>query len=172
MDIVSPYLLNKPFPKLSFNSTSGIEVPGSFRFEWTVIYVHPMILSSFDEQPKGWMNIPGAAGCTDQSCLFRDVYDEMSEINTKIFGISNQTTFQQKAAKERLGLPFDLISDEKLLLKKLLHLPTFKVDGKEYYERLTLILKQGIIQKVCYPVKQPGENLHEVYQFILSNQKE
>lgn len=169
--LILDFLLNKPFPKLSFKSTSGIKVPAEINSVWMVIYIHPMISNSLDDLPKGWMNIPGAVGCTDQSCLFKDVYSDMIEFNTEIFGISTQPIQQQKVAKNRLGLPFDLMSDEKLLLKEKLHLPTFIVENKEYYKRLTLVLRKGTIQKVYYPVMNPHENLEDVFHFILSNQK-
>jgi peroxiredoxin len=165
-------LINKPFPLLSFDSTSDVEVPANISADWVVLFVHPMIPATENVLPDSWMNIPGAAGCTVQSCMFRDIYNEIkNELNTEIIGLSTQPILQQKLAKKRLSLPFELVTDDKLLLKKLLLLPTFLANGKEYYERLTMILKQGTIKKIFHPIEEPGKHIYDVHQYILNKQE-
>lgn len=170
MDI--SYFLNKNFPKISFNSTSGIEVLANNRSDWIVIYIYPMIPEPETTLPEGWLSIPGAAGCTSQSCTFRDHYSDFIWLNVKLFGLSSLPIDQQLKAKKRLDLPFELISDDGLTLKRTLGLPTFHADGMEYYERLTLILLNGMIKDVFYPVSNPQAHVHDVLSWLKKTEQE
>ena len=116
--------------------------------------------------PDGWAEIPGARGCTPQSCSFRDHYAELRTLNTQVFGISTQTTAYQQEAKTRLHLPFELLSDATLTLKSTIQLPTFEVEGTALYKRITLIVRDGTICKVFYPVFPPNENADAVLRWI------
>lgn len=107
--------------------------------------------------PDGWVSIPGAAGCTPQSCGFRDHYSELKTLAASVFGLSAQTSAYQKEARDRLHLPFELLSDSNLRLKQLLALPTFSVAGMELYKPLTLVVENNRIQKVFYPVFPPAK---------------
>lgn len=134
-----------------------------------VIYIYPMTGRPDKSLPEGWNDIPGARGCTPQSCSFKDHYTELQKYQAQVFGLSTQTTEYQLEAKERLHLPFELLSDSTLKLKAALNLPTFKIDGMELYKRITLIIRDGIIVKVFYPVFPPNENADEVVKWLASN---
>src|SRR5574341_890723 len=134
---------------------------GRLRGCW-VVYSYPRTGRPGVPSPDGWDIIPGARGCTPQSCSFRDHYEELKSLNTGVFGISTQTTEDQAEARERLHLPFELLSDSLLQLKQMLHLPTFIARGMEFYKRLTLITEDGRIMKVFYPVFPPDRNAEEV----------
>ena len=102
--------------------------------------------------PDGWDTIPGARGCTAQACSFLDHHAELESLNTNVFRLSTQTTEYQVEARDRLHLPFQLLSDRSLQLKQRLYLPTFTAGEMELYKRLTLIVENGRIVKVFYPV--------------------
>ncbi len=106
----------------------------------------------------GWDEIPGARGRTPQSCSIRDHYAELQALNTGVFGLSAQTTDYRQEAREPLHLPFQLLSDEGFKLKAALGLPTFELDGMTLYKRLTLVMDEGKIVKVLYPVFPPDRS--------------
>lgn len=116
--------------------------------------------------PDGWDAIPGARGCTPQSCGFRDHHAELQTLDTGVLGLSAQSTAYQREARERLHLPFALLSDDALQLKRLMGLPTFTVAGMELYKRLTLIADNGCIRKVFYPVFPPDRNAEAVLEWL------
>ena len=119
------------------------------------------------ESPTGWNEIPGARGCTPQSCAFRDHFDELKRAGAaQVFGVSTQGTADQREAVERLHLPFELLSDEKLALARALKLPTFGVDGMTLIRRITLIAREGVIEKVFYPVFPPDRNAGDVLAWL------
>ena len=134
-----------------------------------VIYIYPMTGRPDTTLPDNWDEIPGARGCTPQSCSFRDHYEELKALNSRVFGLSTQTNEYQSEAKARLHLPFELLSDSKLQLKALLKLPTFTVDGMELYKRLTMIVSGGEIVKTFYPVFPPNENAEQVLSWLREN---
>lgn len=136
-----------------------------------VIYCYPR--TGRPEQPliiPEWNTIPGARGCTPQTCSFRDNYDEFKKLGFICFGLSTQTTAYQQEVCNRLHLPFPLLSDEKLELVEALKLPTFKVNSQEVPEplikRLTLVIKEGKIIKVFYPVFPPSSDATNVLAWI------
>ena len=118
------------------------------------------------ELPVRWDDIPGARGCTPQSCAFRDHYAELQALGARVFGLSTQTTEYQVEAAERLRLPFALLSDENLAFVRALDLPTFETEGMTLVRRLTLIVGDGEIRKVFYPVFPPGRNAEEVIGWL------
>lgn len=136
-----------------------------------VIYIYPMTAHPDKALPNGWDDIPGARGCTPQACSFRDHYAELQKYNAQVYGLSTQTNDYQREAKQRLHLPFELLSDSTLKLKALLNLPSFEVEGMELYKRLTLIIRDGIIIKVFYPVFPTNENVDEVLKWLKANTK-
>ena len=131
-----------------------------------VIYIYPMTGRPGVPLPDGWDAIPGARGCTPQSCSFRDHYTELSALDTGVFGLSAQETEYQREARDRLHLPFQLLSDSSLQLKSAMRLPTFFVQGLELYKRLTLIIETGKIEKVFYPVFPPDKNAEDVLAWL------
>lgn len=165
-DGAAEHLDGAALPDLTLTATNGDavnigQVPGL-----VVIYIYPMTGRPDVPQPEGWDEIPGARGCTPQSCGFRDHHAELRALNAQVFGLSTQETAYQVEAKERLHLPFELLSDSGLALKARLNLPTFQAAGMELYKRLTLIARDGRIAKVFYPVFPPGQNAEDVLAWL------
>ncbi|WP_432740522.1 peroxiredoxin [Methylobacter sp. G7] len=154
-------------PTVNLPSTNGGTVNPSQVPGWLVIYCYPMTGQPGRAIPDGWIQIPGAAGCTPQSCSFRDYYRELKALNTNVFGISTQSTEEQLEAVERLHLPFDLLSDASFQFSQGLRLPMFEVEGMRLTKRVTLIAKDGNIQKYFYPVFPPDKNIDEVLAWLV-----
>jgi len=120
--------------------------------------------------PEGWDMIPGARGCTPQSCAFRDHFAELKALGAQeVFGLSTQSTAYQREAAERLHLPFALLSDEKLRLAAALRLPIFETAGMRLLKRLTLILRAGRVAQVFYPVFPPDRSAGDVIDWLRAN---
>lgn len=165
-DGAASHLEGTPLPNLVLLSTDGETINlADLEGRW-VIYIYPMTGRPDVALPDGWDGIPGARGCTPQSCSFRDHYAELKALDTGVFGLSAQTTEYQREARDRLHLPFQLVSDSSLQLKSTLRLPTFTVAGMELFKRLTLIVEQGSIKKVFYPVFPPDRNADEVLAWL------
>lgn len=166
-DGAADHLEGMTFAPMGLRSTDGTTVElGSLAGRF-VIYVYPMTGRPGVPLPEGWDAIPGARGCTPQSCSFRDYYKELNALGTGVFGLSTQDTEYQREARDRLHLPFQLLSDSGLQLKSALRLPTFHVQGMELYKRLTLIIEAGKIEKVFYPVFPPDKNAEEVLAWLI-----
>jgi peroxiredoxin len=170
-DGAASHLPGMKLPSVALPATNGTSVDLGAIPERVVIYVYPMTGRPGLPLPDGWDGIPGARGCTPQSCAFRDHYSELRSLNTAVFGLSAQTTDFQKEARDRLHLPFELLSDSEYRLKQLLRLPTFEVAGMELYKRLTLIVQDGQIQKVFYPVFPPDQNAADVLAWLRQNSR-
>jgi peroxiredoxin len=157
-------------PNLSLTSTAGRTVnvgvlpPGR-----TVIYCYPMTGVPGRPLPAGWDLIPGARGCTPQSCGFRDHYRELGELGAGVFGLSTQTTDYQREMAERLNLPFEVLSDADLAFARALTLPLFEVEGMQLIKRLTLLVRDGRIEHVFYPVFPPDRSAAEVIDWLRAN---
>lgn len=165
-DGAASHLEGSRLPNLNLNSTDDTSVNlAELSGRW-VIYVYPMTGRPGIPLPDGWDGIPGARGCTPQSCSFRDHYAELKVLHTGVFGLSAQTTEYQREAKDRLHLPFQLLSDSTLLLKSTMRLPTFMAAGMELFKRLTLITHDGRIEKAFYPVFPPDQNADEVLVWL------
>jgi peroxiredoxin len=156
-------------PDISFIATDSQHVSIKQMQGFVVIYIYPMTGRPDVPLPDGWDEIPGARGCTPQSCGFRDQHTELEELNSQVFGLSSQKTSYQLEVKERLQLPFELLSDTQLALKDLLQLPTFTAAGMELYKRITLVVKDGVIVKTFYPIFPPGSNAEEVLSWLRSH---
>jgi peroxiredoxin len=164
------HLPGMALPSLALPSTGGrlvnpAQVPG-----WLVIYGYPMTGRPDQTLPAGWDQIPGARGCTPQSCSFRDHYRELQALKAQVFGLSTQTTEYQREAAERLGLPFELLSDSSLAFAQELRLPMFEVEGMRLIKRVTLIAKDGKIVKHFYPVFPPDRNIDDVLAWLQANE--
>jgi peroxiredoxin len=153
-------------PPVSLVSTSGDQVDLSALTGTTVVYCYPLTGRPDRDLPPGWDDIPGAHGCTPQSCAFRDHHAELEKLGARVFGLSTQDTAYQREAAERLSLPFRLLSDEKLEFAKILDLPTFETEGMTLIKRLTLVVEDGKILKVFYPVFPPGRNAEDVLSWL------
>jgi len=153
-------------PQLKLTSTSGDSVNLASIQNKLVIYVYPLTGRPEVALPEGWDDIPGARGCTPQACDFSNHYLELLHLNASVFGLSAQTTDYQLELKQRLHLPFELLSDSTFQLRNVLTLPVFKVGELLLYKRLTLIVDNGIIKKVFYPVFPPNENASQVVDWL------
>ena len=165
-DGAAAHLPRSTLPDLAFKATNGADVNIGELRGTTVIYLYPMTGRPDIPLPKGWDSIPGARGCTPQSCSFRDHYAELLQLRTRVYGLSAQTSHDQREAQARLHLPFPLLSDPGLSLAKAIGLPTFTVSGLELYRRLTLIAEDARIEKVFYPVFPPDSNAEQVLAWL------
>jgi peroxiredoxin len=165
-DGAADHLPGMRLPSVPLTSTSGDTVDLSSLSGLTVVYCYPMTGRPDRELPQGWDEIPGARGCTPQSCSFRDHYSELRDLGARLFGLSTQSTGYQREAARRLDLPFELLSDERLAFAEALGLPTFEVEGTTLLKRLTLIIEDGRIEQVFYPVFPPGKNAEEVLAWL------
>lgn len=167
-DGAAAHLKGMDMPELTLPATDGSSVslnqPGL-----TVIYAYPRTSPPDGEALDGWDEIPGARGCTPQSCAFRDHFAELKQLGaTRVFGLSTQTTEYQKEAAARLHLPFPLLSDSGLSLTDALRLPTFEAAGLTLLKRLTMIIDNGRIAHVFYPVFPPEKNAQAVIDWLRS----
>jgi peroxiredoxin len=165
-DGAADHLPGMRLPSVALRSTSEDAVDLSVLSGSTVVYCYPMTGRPDRELPEDWDEIPGARGCTPQACSFRDHHAELRDLGARVFGVSTQDTEYQREAVGRLHLPFELLSDDNLAFAKALGLPTFETDGMTLLKRLTLIIEDGRIEKVFYPVFPPGKNAEEVLSWL------
>ena len=131
-----------------------------------VVYAYPMTGRPDRVLPQGWDEIPGARGCTPETCGFRDHHQDLAKLGAEVFGLSTQSTEYQQEMVERLEVPFDVLSDEHLALTRALRLPTFTVEGMTLLKRLTLIVRDTRIEHVFYPVFPPDKHAEEVIAWL------
>jgi peroxiredoxin len=170
-DGAASHLPGRALPALSLPATDerqvALDALGRGR---TVVYIYPMTGRPGVELPPGWDDIPGARGCTPESCGFRNLHDELLAAGAaQVFGLSSQSTEYQREAVDRLHLPFAMLSDEHLALAGALGLPTFTVDGTTLYRRLTMIITDGVIEHVFYPIFPPDQHAQEVLDWLRAN---
>jgi peroxiredoxin len=161
------HLVGMSVPAVALPSTAGRSVvlaqTGRPR---TVVYIYPRTGEPDKSPPEGWDQIPGARGCTPQSCSFRDHHKELLELGAEVFGLSSQTTAYQQEMALRLHLPFEVLSDADLRLTRALRLPTFEFAGMTLIKRLTLILREGGIEHVLYPVFPPDQSAAQTIAWL------
>ncbi len=165
-DGAADHLPGASIPHVPLPSTSGepadlAALPGR-----TVVYCYPLMGRPDREMPRGWDEIPGARGCSPQSCAFRDHHEDLRGLGARVYGLSTQDTEYQREAVERLRLPYELLSDEDLRLAAALSLPTFEAGGMVLLKRLTMIIDDGRIERVFYPVFPPDRNAEEVIGWL------
>ena len=132
-----------------------------------VVYAYPRTgVPDQDPLVPDWNMIPGARGCTPQSCAFRDHHAELRGLGAEVFGLSTQDTAYQQEMVVRLHLPFPVLSDAGLRLATAMRLPTFQVAGLTLLKRLTWIARAGVIEKVFYPVFPPDRNAADVITWL------
>jgi peroxiredoxin len=166
-DGAADHLPGLALPSLALPSTGGSAVELSALSGVTVIYVYPRTGRPGAALPDGWDMLPGARGCTPQSCAFRDHFDELRALGVDhLFGLSTQDTDYQSEAVKRLHLPFALLSDAHLAWAEELGLPRFEIAGMMLLKRLTLIVGDGKIEKVFYPVFPPDRNATDVIAWL------
>jgi peroxiredoxin len=161
------HLQGMALPDLALPSTANRQVNLSkVNALRIVIYAYPMTGRPDRQLPKGWDDIPGARGCTPETCGFRDHHKELAKLHAEVFGVSTQSTEYQQEMVKRLEVPFEILSDEHFALIKALRLPTFTVEGMTLNKRLTLIARAGKIEKVFYPVFPPDKHADEVIAWL------
>jgi peroxiredoxin len=166
-DGAARHLVSMSWPDLALPATDGPAVNLSRRRGRAVVYAFPRTGRPGEALPTGWDAIPGARGCTPQSCGFRDHFAELKDLGVAhLHGLSTQDGEAQREVAQRLHLPFPLLSDARLELQRALNLPTFGVDGMTLLKRLTLVLDDGVITKVFYPVFPPDRSAAEVIAWL------
>jgi len=166
-DGAADHLEGIEFPSLRLETTAGELDLGEVAKGLLVVYVYPRTgRPDAGAPPAGWDEVPGARGCTPQSCGFRDHGTELRELGATVVGVSSQPIEDQREVIERLRLPHAVVADPELLLSEALRLPTFEFDGRTLYRRLALIAEDGRIVKVFYPVFPPDENAAEVAAWL------
>jgi len=131
-----------------------------------VIYAYPMTGRPDRQLPQGWDDIPGARGCTPETCGFRDHHKDLAKLHAEVFGVSTQDTAYQQEMVKRLEVPFEVLSDEQMAFARALKLPTFTVDGMTLLKRLTIVARSGRIEHVFYPVFPPDTHAEEVIAWL------
>ena len=161
------HLSGMAMPRISLRSTAGTIIDlSNLGAPRTVIYCYPRTGVPGKPLPEGWDAIPGARGCTPQSCGFRDHYLDLARLKADVFGLSTQATDYQREVADRLHLPFEILSDHEFKLCDELTLPTFEVDGMRLVKRLTLIVRDARIEHVFYPVFPPNESAAQVLRWL------
>lgn len=155
---------------ISLPSTDGARFNLSQMPGRAVVYVYPRTGVPGQALPDGWDAIPGARGCTPQSCAFRDHYADLTALGVShLFGLSTQDTAYQREAAERLHLPFPLLSDSERKFANAMRLPTFETSSMVLLKRMALVIDDGVITKVFYPVFPPDRNAAEVIAWLREN---
>lgn len=169
-DGAASHLPGMAMPPIALPSTDGrlvrVDVVPKGR-ERLVLYAYPRTgRPGEDELTPDWDLIPGARGCTPEACAFRDGAADLQEAGAAVLGVSTQDTAYQREAVDRLKLPFPLLSDADLALTRALELPTFTVAGHTLLKRLTLIVREGAIEHVFYPVFPPDAHAGAVLSWL------
>jgi peroxiredoxin len=166
-DGAASHLAGMRLPSVPLQATDGAVVDLSRSPGLVVVYAYPRTGIPGIENPPGWDLIPGARGCTPQSCAFRDRFAELKSLGVhRLFGLSTQDSAYQREAAERLRLPFPILSDEHLCFTTALRLPAFETSGMTLLKRLTLVLCDGAIERVFYPVFPPDANASDVIAWL------
>jgi len=172
---VLPEGLSVPVDDGAADHLTGSEVPdlvlpssrGAVNLrDFEVLYVYPRSGRPGRDLLPGWDDIPGARGCTPQSCAYRDHFAQFERLEAGVFGVSSQDTEYQREFADRTHLPYPLLSDSRLDLALALRLPTFEVQGMTLIKRLTLVVWNGRIEKVFYPVFPPDKNAADVLDYL------
>ncbi len=168
-DGAARHLTGMKLPDIALPATGGPDVNLSKLTGRTVVYVYPRTGVPGVDLPPGWNEIPGARGCTPQSCGFRDHFAELKGLGVaQLYGLSTQDSDYQREAAERLHLPFAILSDADLRLTRAMDLPTFTTSGMTLLKRMALVIDRGTITKVFYPVFPPDKNAEEVAAWLRS----
>jgi len=169
-DGAARHLAGMALPSLALPATDGNIVDLARLTGLTVVYAYPMTGRPGEPLPEGWDLIPGARGCTPQACAFRDHFAELKALGVvHLFGLSTQDSGDQREAAARLHLPFSLVSDAQHTLADALRLPSLSASGRRLLRRLTMIIEDGRIAHVLYPVFPPDRNAQAVVDWIGAN---
>lgn len=170
-DGAADHLLGSQVPDIALTATNGARISLSeIRGPRVIVYAYPRTgrpgeVALVDD----WDSIPGARGCTPETCGFRDHHAELRALGAEVFGLSTQDTGYQQELVERLHLPFPILSDADLALTRAWRLPTFEVAGQTLLRRITLILRDGQVQHLWYPVFPPDTHAQQVLGWLSAN---
>lgn len=165
-DGAAAHLLGRSLPDVSLVSTSGEPIHLRRRTGVTVLYAYPLTGRPGIPLPPGWDAIPGARGCTPESCAFRDHHAEIRSLGAEVFGLSSQSTDYQREVRDRLHLSFELLSDESFAFTDALALPTFIVGSTRLLKRITVICNSGAIERFFYPIFPPDQHPAQVVGYL------
>jgi peroxiredoxin len=153
-------------PAIALEATTGEKIRLDELEGRTVLFCYPRTGRPGEELPPGWNSIPGARGCTPEACGFRDAHAQFTELGVRVLAMSTQPSDYQREMAGRLHLPFPVLSDERLELTRALRLPTFETSGWTLLKRLTLVIDDGSIEHVFYPVFPPDQHAVEVLTWL------
>jgi peroxiredoxin len=166
-DGAARHLPGLAIPEVTLPATDWPDISLASLTGRTVVYAYPLTGRPGAPLPEGWDDIPGARGCTPQNCAFRDHHAELLAAGAdRVFGLSTQDASYQREAAERLHLPFPLLSDAALRLTTDLKLPVMLVGGATLLKRMALIIDDGVITHVFYPVFPPDRNAPDVLAWL------
>ncbi len=171
-DGAAAHLPGSMMPEVTLPTSDGGTVAlGALPAGRAIVYLYPLTGRPDAALPAGWESIPGARGCTTEACDFRDHHQDLRRAGVAaVFGLSSQSVDYQREVVERLRLPFPMISDEDFALADALELPTFAADGHaRLYSRLTLVVDDGRITHVFYPVFPPNTHAQQVLKWVGEN---
>jgi peroxiredoxin len=172
-DGAARHLQGMALPNIELASTGNRKVNLSkVAARRVVIYCYPMTGRPGVALPAGWDDIPGARGCTPETCGFRDHHAELKKLGAEVFGVSVQSTDYQQEMVARLNVPFEVLSDERMAFSQALKLPTFVAGGMTLLKRLTIIARDGRIEHVFYPVFPPDTHADEVIAWLKTHAAE
>jgi peroxiredoxin len=160
------HLPGMALPEIALPSTDGAPVTLADLAGRSVVFCYPRTGAPGEQVPDDWNAIPGARGCTPESCAFRDLYHDFRALGVGVFGLSAQPTAQQAEAKQRLHLPYPLLSDATLAFSEALRLPTFAWREGTWIRRLTLVIADGAIEHVFHPVFPPDTHADAVLEWL------
>lgn len=166
-DGAAKHLAGSRVPSVSLRATDGTMIDLAAQAGRVVVFAYPRTGQPGAIAPvDDWDMIPGARGCTPQTCAFRDLAREFAGLGVRIFGLSTQDTAYQREMVERLHVPFPVLSDEGLELAKAWRLPTMEVAGLTLLKRLALVMRDGVVETVFYPVFPPDRNADDVLGWL------
>lgn len=165
-DGAADHLLGVPVPGIVLDSSDGPVNLSDLAAQLAVLYIYPATGIPGRPTPAGWDAIPGARGCTPQSCAFRDHAGELAELGARVAGLSAQSLEEQVEFAGREHMPFPVIADPELRLRDALRLPTFEFGGVTLYRRVTFVLEAGRVRHVFYPAFPPDRNAADVVLWL------
>jgi peroxiredoxin len=161
-DGAADHLQGTKLDSILLSATNGSKIDLSKLSGTTVVFIYPMTGVPGVALPDGWDDIPGARGCTPQACSYRDNYNELKKHVDNLFGLRVQSSEYQKELKDRVELPYEILSDSDFKFANSLKLPTFEANSMKLLKRLTLIIKDGVIINKHYPVFPSNKDVNWV----------
>jgi peroxiredoxin len=161
-DGAADHLVGTKIASVMLKATDGSQVDLSKLSGTSVVFIYPMTGVPGVALPDGWDDIPGARGCTPQACSYRDNYSELKKHVDNLFGLSVQSSEYQKELKDRVELPYEILSDSDFKFANSLKLPTFEANSMKLLKRLTMIIKDGVIINKHYPVFPSNKDVNWV----------